>query len=72
MAKKTKGPKLTAKNRCVICRLDFRYNAELCEECDTSYEAWLTENKGSSLRWAAARVRGVVLSQMAEKIGEIP
>lgn len=58
--------------KCVVCRVEPRFNGELCDPCDTSYEEWLTEGKGSSLKWAAQRARDMALSEASAAIAKIP
>ena len=54
--------------RCVICRTEPRFTGELCDLCDASYEEWLTKKRGSSLRWAAERVRDLVVLEALSAI----
>ena len=58
--------------KCVVCRRAPRFNGELCDPCDTSYEEWLTAGKGSSLKWAAQRARDMALSEASAAIAKIP
>ena len=58
--------------KCVICREEERFNGELCDLCDESYEQWLADKKGSSLKWAAERVRDVIVEKAIEAIEKIP
>lgn len=57
--------------KCVVCRVEPRFNGELCDPCDTSYEEWLTAGKGSSLKWAGERVRDLVVEQAMKAIGKL-
>ena len=57
--------------KCVVCRVEPRFNGELCDPCDASYEEWLTEGKGSSLKWAGERVRDLVVEQAMKAIGKL-
>jgi len=58
--KTTKRKKKRSPPKCVVCREHTRFNGELCDPCDASYEEWLTEGKGTSIRWAADRTREVL------------